>query len=343
MSTGNSKYSIRLLADKDVPSVVELLDLALGTGQVPRTEAFWEWKHRHNPFGPSIGLVAEAGGRIVGVRTFMRWRWQTGGDCRKAVRAVDTVTHPGWRGKGLFTELTQKLVGRLKGEDVGFVFNTPNKKSRPGYLKMGWRDVCRIPLLIRVGRPLRMTRVLAQDRSSNPDCVSNSDQLPQVADLLEEPVLDSLLDEICRDEGRLHTPRSRGYLCWRYGKVPAVRYHGLSRFKESSGALIIVRSRRRSGLRELSLSEVLVTRDVAGVRTGAQLIDEIISASGPDYVLACAAKGTPEREALRRAGFLPFQIPGPRFTLRTVTDEPLNPDPLLWESWRLMIGDMELF
>ena len=37
----------------------------------------------------------------------------------------------------------------LRGEGVGFVFNTPNDQSRPGYLKMDWKLVERLPVLAR--------------------------------------------------------------------------------------------------------------------------------------------------------------------------------------------------
>ncbi len=65
----------RPMEDGDVPAVVRLLDEALGPapGGVDRRELF-EWKHLRNPFGRSIALVAEAGGDVVGLRSFMRWR-----------------------------------------------------------------------------------------------------------------------------------------------------------------------------------------------------------------------------------------------------------------------------
>jgi len=62
--------------------IAELLNLCLGhklTGQ--RDADYWAWKHERNPFGPSILLLAEADGQLVGVRRVEsgEWRAESGG------------------------------------------------------------------------------------------------------------------------------------------------------------------------------------------------------------------------------------------------------------------------
>src|SRR5207247_2560043 len=118
---------------------------------------FFRWKHVDNPFGRSFMLVAEAEERILGLRAFMRWRFAAGGREVGAVRAVDTATHPDFQGRGIFSLLTRAALDSLPA-DVGFVFNTPNEKSGPGYLKMGWHEVGRIPIAIRVRNPMGFVR-----------------------------------------------------------------------------------------------------------------------------------------------------------------------------------------
>ena len=86
---------IRELVDGDLPEVLELQRVALGESQhVERTAEQFHWKHTNNPFGPSIGLVATASGRIVGLRTFMRWRLRRGDSQIECVRPVDTAPIP---------------------------------------------------------------------------------------------------------------------------------------------------------------------------------------------------------------------------------------------------------
>ena len=76
--------------------------------------------------------------------------------CRR-LRAVDTATHPDHRGIGIFSMLTDQALHELRGQ-AELVFNTPNGRSLPGYLKMGWRTVGRIPVAVRVRRPITVAR-----------------------------------------------------------------------------------------------------------------------------------------------------------------------------------------
>ena len=145
--------NIREATPDDRPAIMELCRTSLGWGDDPRFEQLFSWKHDENAFGPSYMWVATDGGKIVGLRAFMRWEFVRGGEVLHAVRAVDTATHPDYQGKGLFTAMTMHGLDVIEGDGIDFVFNTPNDKSRPGYLKMGWQEVGKLPVAIRVAGP----------------------------------------------------------------------------------------------------------------------------------------------------------------------------------------------
>jgi hypothetical protein len=158
-----------------------------------------------------------------------------------------------------------------------------------------------------------------------------------VAELLAEPGLERFLAGCCAGETRLSTPRDPAWLAWRYAAAPGLGYRALWQLDGAAGAAIILRPRRRAGLAELSLVEVLASSGEAAL---ARLLHRL--AGAPASVLtATAAPGTPEREALVRAGFLPLVVPG-----RWLTALPLRPtgvDPRRWSSFRFGLGDLELF
>src|SRR5918994_5166036 len=105
-ATLTSTVTIRPFSVGDEANVLELLGLTLGGGPAGRRPAeFFRWKHADNPFGPSFMLLAEADGRVVGLRAFMRWRFIVDGRELSAVRAVDTATHPEYQGIGVFSRL----------------------------------------------------------------------------------------------------------------------------------------------------------------------------------------------------------------------------------------------
>src|SRR5205823_70862 len=113
-----------------------------------------------NPFGASPAWVALDGDRVIGFRTFMRWEFGHAGRVYRAVRAVDTATHPEYQGRGIFSQLTRAGLDAMHNDGVDYVFNTPNEQSRPGYLKMGWHLVGRLPVSVRVRSPFSGLRVL---------------------------------------------------------------------------------------------------------------------------------------------------------------------------------------
>lgn len=305
-----------LVAD-DVDEVLEVMRAALGeTALLERTHELFSWKHFDNPFGESIAMVATAGDRIVGLRTFMRWRLRTpGGDMLDCVRAVDTATHPEFHRRGIFRRLTEEAVEVATAQGVHLIFNTPNPKSGSGYLSMGWEEVGEIGVL---ARPTR--RFLGALRP-RPDRVVTIDA-PPAKEWTRAP-----LDRPARG---LRTPRTEAYLTWRYVAHPTARYHVV----QSGPALGIVRPNVRKGRSELLIS------DLFG-RKRHKAISRAVGASRASYVAASFTSGSPERAACRRAGLMPV----PRYAALTLVARPLQDldiDVTSLTSWDLALGDLEL-
>ena len=145
---------VRPATGSDREEVLALLGRSLGSDGDPRYPALFAWKHDENVFGPSPMWVATDAGRVVAFRAFMRWEFERGGRRLRAVRAVDTATDPDYQGKGLFTRLTMLGLDEMRADGVDFVFNTPNSQSRPGYMKMGWREVGHVPAAVRFTGPM---------------------------------------------------------------------------------------------------------------------------------------------------------------------------------------------
>jgi len=144
---------IRRASSEDIPKIISLLKSSLGESLLPKSVEFWNWKHLQNPFGESPVLLACEADEIIGVRAFLRWEYQEGNQKYKALRAVDTAVHPNYRGKGLFTKLTTQLIDEVKKDGFDLIFNTPNEKSLPGYLKMGWEKWGKLPLKVKLKGP----------------------------------------------------------------------------------------------------------------------------------------------------------------------------------------------
>ena len=317
------------------------------TGNVPLGASYWHWKHVANPFGVSPLLTAHTDDQFVGLRVFMRWAWRSGEEVVPSVRAVDTATHPAFRGRGIFRMLTLQLVDDMREEGIGFVYNTPNEFSKPGYLKMGWKEVGRVPLMVRPVRPVRLAlRVLRRRRESGPSIAKEQGQAEAmrwatVHDLCEQHALIDKLTMSNLLDPRYTTSRSSAYLRWRYADVPGITYHAEWGAEPGREHAIIFRFRTRRGVREMSLSDVLIA---AGAEKAAQAsVRRLIKNSDVDFVAAVAAPSTPERRVLTRVGFVSARPMAPILTVRGVEADAEALSPFDMRNWRLSTGDVELF
>lgn len=333
---------IRPAVPGDRDRVRELMKVSLGEGVIPRTDAFWCWKHERNPFGESPVLVAEAEGQLVGLRAFMRWTWWSDGGSVSAVRAVDTATHPDWQGKGIFKRLTTSLRDAVKEEGVGLVYNTPNTQSRPGYLKMGWVTVGRPTIWVRPRRPARLLRAIAVGRSGGSEGPPPPVDAPSAADVLARPTVRQWIDRAAdAPESRLHTRRTAGYLEWRYAAIPDFRYAALTSGDGEAGAIVLLRSRKRGTLSELRICDVVAGASPDARQNAVKLLRQASRTADAD--LAIAMPGSAPDAWLALAGYLPVPKAGPTVTVCPLNEAPAAPDPRFSGSWRLSIGDLELF
>jgi len=328
VKTRQATFDVRPYEDKDETEVLQLLRSSLGGGPAGvRPASFFRWKHLENPFGRSFMLVAESGGSIIGLRAFLRWTFEADGETFRAVRAVDTATHPAYQGLGIFSKLTTQAIDMLGG-DADFVFNTPNDKSLPGYLKMGWLVVARVPIHIRVANPATFA---LRAIGSIPGRAIEPDAEPATAVL--ERYEGVARDLLASSDRRLGTALSLDYLKWRYGDAPLLDYRAIG----SAEGIAFFRVRPRGRLVEATVSDVLV-RDASGA---AKLLRAIRRAAHADHLATHFASATPARGALRRTGFV--RVPrGPVLVARPLHDG-VRPDPVQFQSWRLSLGDLEVF
>ena len=333
---------LRAMTDADVPAAVALVTASLGAAPsgVDR-EALFRWKHLANPFGRSIAFVAELDGAIVGLRTFMRWRFARSGEGGEvlAVRAVDTATSPLVQRKGVFSRLTTRALDAAESEGVAFVFNTPNDRSLPGYLKLGWSRLADRRLRARVRRPDRLLRAAASRDLGSGESVAppvGSELVPAEV-FLNDPSSVAPFASAQPAAGRLSTPRWEGYLRWRYVAGP-LGYAGLGEGSPPS-AVAIVRLRTRGSLREAVVCEAVCEPGAeAALR---RLLARIPSAAGTDHAVTHIDDGWPAAGMLSRAGYLPLPRVGMHFVARAIA--PSRPDPVEDSSWGLTLGDLEVF
>ncbi|MEO1057642.1 MAG: GNAT family N-acetyltransferase [Actinomycetota bacterium] len=310
---------IRDATPDDRPAILELCRASLGWGDDSRFDELFSWKHDQNAFGPSYMWVATDGGKVVGLRAFMRWEFVRDDEVLRAVRAVDTATHPDYQGRGLFTAMTLHGLDVVKDDGVAFVFNTPNDKSRPGYLKMGWKEVGRLPVGIRLASPMAAWTVVRSRTGAS--------HWPEPLHL-GDPVAEKLDGDLGGPTGRtgvrsVCTNRTTEFVRWRYGSAVL----GYRAIPYSGDGVAIVRCRRRGQSRELVLLDSFGERPPSP-----RSIDDWLQSSRATHALRLGRYGS-------TAGFAPYPAGGPLLTWREANS--MAPPPAI--NWALVMGDVELF
>ena len=323
-TTGSTRALVRPATEKDIPRIVALLKVALGDGSTEKSEALWRWKHVDNPFGVSPVLVAEGDDELIGVRAFMPWSWHLGGRTVSAVRAVDTATHPRHQGRGIFRQLTMQLVDDCAARYVGFIFNTPNRQSGPGYLKMGWSSLGRLPMCV---RPV-MGRRLASESTPPRESLETA---------LSHDAIDRLLASWAVDRDGMTTSVTRRYLRWRYLDYPSptAEYAAVGNLEAHRPYLAILRTKARLGFTEVRIVDFFALRGFDRRECRAR-VARAVGVAGP-VVMTWAPQGRTPWPYQGLSGRM-----GPLVTVRPSNEgAPDGPRAFAW--WQPSLGDMELF
>jgi predicted N-acetyltransferase YhbS len=311
---------IREGTERDMSEILRVLRASLGETSSQKTEEVWRFKHIDNPFGKSLVLLAVEKGEVIGVRAFMRWKWQRKSETFSAFRAVDTATHPNHQGKGVFKQLTLKALELGKEKGNRFVFNTPNSKSKPGYLKMGWKEVDKLKTSI---KPV------------NPFFWKSSNEIFTYPKIWNDSNGFNFLNHYNQrfvEKGEFFTPKDPSYLKWRYVNNPLQDYHVLA----TTNLFLAGYVKSQGKFKELRISEAIRSSKVS------------------NFALKKEIKSWARKYGVHFVSFSPNSDVrfftavtgnfGPVLTFRKMkVSEEEEKDFLKMSSWAYSLGDLELF
>jgi GNAT superfamily N-acetyltransferase len=328
--------TVRTFEANDEPGVLAVLQAAFGQwphdipGVAPAE--FFRWKHMAGPFGPSLMLVAEADGAVIGFAAYMPWRFSTGGQILSTMRGVDFAVDPSHRRRGASLALIQTSVRHFSG-DVAFTWSNPNEQMRPGSLRAGRRRVGRLPRFVQLRGALHYAVQRARANGSKTPRHLRI-EADAAAELLHDGAHASLLlARTKQPRDRLVTAKDLDYLRWRYGRFDEYR---AIRTDACSGAngMVIFRAGRHRSFWASHVCELFVEQDDR--RTARHLLRQVRDASPADFV-TCSF---PSRYQAALSGFVPYR--GETVLMTNPLRPNLAPDPTQRASWALSFGDLEL-
>jgi len=226
---------------------------------------YWAWRYRDNPVGKIMVELAWDGDRLAGHYAVSPVVVTVNGtDCLTAL-SMTTMTHPEYRGKGLFPALASQLYSRMRDEGYLMVWGFPNNQSHRGFARdLDWKDVHEIPYL-------RL------------DLANLSGRLRPIGNVFSMETIDQRVDEILKsaqNPGDVSVKRYGEYLRWRYSANPSNVYRVLGcsggnqllgyivfkRFEETMDVVDMLEVRGSGALRDLIHAVVETCRE-EGLRT----------------------------------------------------------------------------
>lgn len=306
----------------DIEEIVRVLKKSLGD-ELPISKETWEYKHINNPFGPSIVLLAKEDDKIIGVRAFMKWKLRKCDRELITYRAVDTATHPDHRGKGIFKTLTLKAVEIAKERGDDFIFNFPNEKSRPGYLKMAWEKATNVRVALKPAWNsfLKFKEIPVKYKVIH---TSNENELEALC---------MVWNERLKEKNDLYTPKTLRYLKWRYEENPLQEYAVHS----APGVYLSGYVKRIKGLNELRITECLTSEEKRDKSEVKKIIREWSSMYGAQVISFSPVQPIATFPVVK-GNF------GPIMTIRELNvTEAGRKEFFNFKNWSYSLGDLELF
>ena len=313
----------------------ELLSMCFGESYTPD---LWVWKHVANPFGQSLVAVARKKGRMVGIRPLVRSAIRYGNGWVPAVQCVDSAVDAGCRRKGLFRKLNDLSLSKI---DDTLVFNTPNEKSYPAYMKMGWRDVGGfarffIPLSCRSTLNYLLRRVFSAPPKTNVrDAVEGLKKLEEIDASIPEDI-DAVFESHAKSlREKIVLRLDSKWLAWRVagpGRIPFLYYR-----KEGLLAIVfyVFRTNGMTGVRILDTFGNF--KDWLQIRRGIRDFFRMLRKNRFDFVSFLCGAGNPFASCART--YLPVRKKTVNFVVNTARLKTFDKGPFLAPAnWALMLG-----
>jgi GNAT superfamily N-acetyltransferase len=348
--------------------------LQLMSTSFSRNSTEWlEWKYIKNPLineKPTVfGTIHKNSGKLIGIRPFLACNIAFRNKTFKAAQPGDTVVHPDYRGKGLFTEMNKVAIEQLGKEGYDLFFNFPNRNSQPGNLKMGWRKV----IVFDESFAFNNFNKVVEDRTSNffyklggkimSIGISNLSRvikkLGKKVSLFDskvevsiEETFDDSVEELwlSKEQSRFRVKRDSNYLNWRFRMRPDKVYRFWTiREKNDLLAYMITTTSNRWGSKEGQIVDFnYIDEEYFFIILEAVLKDFNFNRCNFVSILACTERNIFEQ--LNNMGFIhrfqfPFSLAMPErnFLVRVINPALLHYDLYKGENWSLRSGDQDTY
>lgn len=307
--------------EKDCSGILSLRKIVFGEMEKDKLEPrFWRWEFMEAPDGRGFIYLARDREGIIAHFADVPRLFSIDGETVRGTLSLDLMVHPDYRRQGLFEAMGRYGAERVRQENGLFMMAFPIRpETIRGLLKIGWRKVVPLPVLV---RPIRFSGILDHYLRFKPLSLFLGGFAAAAYSLFfgwrrrrgireirieKADRLDEAFDEFLEVASRLFPAmgiRTRRYLDWRYVRHPTRQY---SIFKAAGGkgvrGYIVLRKVALLGFNSSVIVDLLALDEEALqelVRKGIQHSRE----AGADLLGFMVPETHPYYRRLRGWGFL---------------------------------------
>lgn len=313
----------------------EILDLfAICFGRRPSTE-IWRWRYVENPSGPGIIHLMLERDRLVGHYAVVPMLLETGAHHVSAALSMTTMTHPSYRGRGIFPKLAEKVYESCRNLGIKAVYGFPNQNSYKGFTKkLGWNGFGNM-----FGWEAEIDKI---DYSYN---LKDSEYNEII--ISEEGTFNKEFDEFwqkIKPIDKWMVSKNSAYLNWRYFQKPSSEYKILS-FKHRGGCALgymVLKEYRGNGDVTGHIVDMLFVQHPSIIEYGIKHAAKVFQSRGVSKI-SCWFTDVTIASVLSKIGFV--GVGWPTYFGMKLLDETI-PGELFCEDigkWWLVMGDSDVF
>jgi GNAT superfamily N-acetyltransferase len=334
-------WTVREATPADSPGLAGLFYKVFG---FEYSQTRYQWKFFENPDGNPIISVAEHGDQLVGQYALWPTRMRLGSSVVLGAQSLDTMTHPDYRGQGMFTILAEHCMKCAADRGVEMLYGFPNENSYAGFVrKLDWDCTGTIPLWIRPLHPSKHRRVPAW---AGPLADLAAKVLPRGrcgpfqirCEMPEPPLLEDMLTEWRTKKDRCRVERSIERYRWRFSNASAMQYHWISAYEHAHlRAIAVWGVDIRNG--NALLAEVLGEQPAAIQSVISTAVRQAIQTGCP--LFRAADSGGKIAATLRRTGF--FKQGNLPLIVRKLIPKTLGANIHTHDAWDIFGADLDTF
>jgi Acetyltransferase (GNAT) domain len=332
----------------DLSNIHELAELARSaydTGEII-DEDYLKWEYRDNPDGKALVYLAGDERKIMSQYIVLPRRYVLEQERRTGSISLNTITHPGYRGKGYFTQLAELTYSECINKQIEFTIGFPNKNSVKGFIgKLKFTLIGSLPLMLKVNNPFKAFSSFVFRRNMEDDDFKIDLRIPGVTELDLKTDLDaySVFWKEFIKRNIFTTDRSPEFINWRYVQIPIRKYHLYKVVtNEKIESVIVLRTKRIFGVRCAIVVDLLT---LSKNEITVELIRKFGKTSA-DLMISTVPIDSLESESLKSAGF--FQIPEilmlkKLYFILRIHSRNISGNVTEFKKWFITFGDYDIF